>query len=530
MSVRQRLGNDLSVDRLPDLPLLNKTCTKGLTPAQIEAVGWAHDAILLFTRFAVLVDDDNPALRGMVLQLWDETGIWKWMIFLYNANADLNETIGNKRRPFPMTAAEMKSPIATLLLACTDAPSLLKRMAAVPDVVSLTGMLWMEYSLEFPGVIHDGLISTIQHMLELKTAQSVLSTLLDAVGGAKIFMQVAVDRFRRLTSSKPLVKEDITPQLRFIAFLVQKFNPILGEVMHAVDAISVAIPAADSLIEQVEGPSHVGTCIQTMILPHLIAATSHQPLIRAINQGLLRTLYEARLTFLQPDESHRQIKETTQFIVNELVAPCLVLRTVLHAVERSGLLADYAKIRREDGMAELLPEWEALYALFVDIFAAKQMVDAVIKYFCGHPECAREDKLKRCARCESVKYCSRVCQQRDWPRHRRDCRKGEILGLESLYPVSDRQFDGKLASLQVRMQQRSLRQRIRVDPKLAAAAAAADVVLTVDFSNVEHNIIIDVVESSIPCVAVAVFAIVKSGSEIFTLLAGEVLLTELLKE
>ncbi|KAJ7646995.1 hypothetical protein FB45DRAFT_185786, partial [Roridomyces roridus] len=239
MSVRQRLGNDLSVDRLPGAPSLNKTCTKGLNAAQIEAVGRSHDAILLFTQLALLVDDDNPALRGMVLQLWDETGIWKWMIFLYNANADLNEAIGNKGRPFPMSAAEMKSPIATLLLACTDAPSLLKRMASIPDVVSLTGMLWMEYSLEFPGVIHDGLISTIQHML--KAAQSVLSTLLDAVGGAKIFMQVAVDRFRHLTSSKPLVTEDISPQLRFIAFLVQKFNPILGEVMYAVDAISVAI-------------------------------------------------------------------------------------------------------------------------------------------------------------------------------------------------------------------------------------------------------------------------------------------------
>ena len=34
-----------------------------------------------------------------------------------------------------------------------------------------------------------------------------------------------------------------------------------------------------------------------------------------------------------------------------------------------------------------------------------------------------EVKLKSCAKCESVLYCSRECQKKDWKKHKRNCKK-----------------------------------------------------------------------------------------------------------
>jgi hypothetical protein len=47
-----------------------------------------------------------------------------------------------------------------------------------------------------------------------------------------------------------------------------------------------------------------------------------------------------------------------------------------------------------------------------------------------HTECwkcrsgpAVEQKLKKCVRCQTARYCSRQCQQEDWRRHQRYCHK-----------------------------------------------------------------------------------------------------------
>ena len=43
------------------------------------------------------------------------------------------------------------------------------------------------------------------------------------------------------------------------------------------------------------------------------------------------------------------------------------------------------------------------------------------------PECAlcedSHEDLKKCGRCESVRYCSEECQEEDWPQHKRVCRR-----------------------------------------------------------------------------------------------------------
>lgn len=47
---------------------------------------------------------------------------------------------------------------------------------------------------------------------------------------------------------------------------------------------------------------------------------------------------------------------------------------------------------------------------------------------CGRGVGGATTSLLRCSRCRSVRYCSRQCQERHWPRHRGDCRERRPLG------------------------------------------------------------------------------------------------------
>jgi len=54
--------------------------------------------------------------------------------------------------------------------------------------------------------------------------------------------------------------------------------------------------------------------------------------------------------------------------------------------------------------------------------AAKSMVKVAWCYYC-HNEVPKEQML-RCKGCDQVQYCSKNCSKKDWPRHKKYCRKG----------------------------------------------------------------------------------------------------------
>ncbi|KIJ92110.1 hypothetical protein K443DRAFT_685464 [Laccaria amethystina LaAM-08-1] len=45
-------------------------------------------------------------------------------------------------------------------------------------------------------------------------------------------------------------------------------------------------------------------------------------------------------------------------------------------------------------------------------------------------------KLKACARCNFVRYCSKECQKSDWPTHRNGCRVPQFVDIGSWIRVS----------------------------------------------------------------------------------------------
>lgn len=47
------------------------------------------------------------------------------------------------------------------------------------------------------------------------------------------------------------------------------------------------------------------------------------------------------------------------------------------------------------------------------------VADALLS--CGRPGCMLGDNLKKCSRCETIRYCSPECQKSDWPRHKKEC-------------------------------------------------------------------------------------------------------------
>lgn len=334
-SVKERL-RDLAIDALPDAEsAIDRTCTKALSDTELAAVKLANDALLLFSRLAYLVDHDNPALRSMMLHSWD-AGVWKWMLFLYNAGVDLNISIANEGGPLPLTRQSITVGIMDALVGCADSVPLGKRLIRVPDIVALIAKLWAE-DLEIPGrpnVVHKELTFTMYHIMNDALDDSIFSTLVDAVdGGAETIMRAATAHFRRLVSSAPIISKDIDSQIFFIEFLAK--NPMLRDAMHkdTVDTLSIALSAIDALAKQsaqVRGYETVQSCIDVFFLQHLLSGTNVKPLIHSINNGLLRTLYDARVAFRLNEDCCEALAEVIIRVVGKYFSRiCLTVFTIV---------------------------------------------------------------------------------------------------------------------------------------------------------------------------------------------------------
>ena len=61
-------------------------------------------------------------------------------------------------------------------------------------------------------------------------------------------------------------------------------------------------------------------------------------------------------------------------------------------------------------------------------------------------QCHRTDGLSKCARCRSVQYCSKICQQKDWKRHKHSCVSiSELRGqIDAVSSAGDVTFDDLL--------------------------------------------------------------------------------------
>ncbi|KAF8199759.1 hypothetical protein K438DRAFT_1966128 [Mycena galopus ATCC 62051] len=505
-SVKERLC-DLDVDRLPDAkPAIDHTCTDTLSDTDLAAVKLANDALLLFSRLAYLIDHDNPALRSMMLHLWD-AGVWKWMLFLYNSGVDLNDTIANQDRPLALTRPVIAVGIVDALVGCADSVALGKRLILVPDIVALIGRLWVE-DVEIPGrpnMVRDELTFAMYHIMNDSEDGSISSTLVDAVG-AETIMQAAANHFRRLASSTPIIPKDISSQVSFIELLAK--SPVLRDAMHEGDTLSVALSAVDALTKQsvqIRGHSAVESCIDIIFLQHLLSGTNVKPLIHCINKGLLRTLYDARVAFRLNEDCCGALAD----LIILVIGPSLIFRSVLHAVERSetktGFLASYRSAGHE------FHEWETLNEVYQDMIQFKHAVDED-PLPCGLNECPTNEvetfvKLQRCARCQ---YKNKECQQRDWPKHKRYCQKESATEIT---PVSDREFARERAEFEVRMNVQPLAERIRKNPALQTTQ---DLMFQVDFSTLEKNISIGVAPGRPTPKAergAAIYAKVQSGRE-----------------
>ncbi|KAF7357679.1 hypothetical protein MVEN_00813500 [Mycena venus] len=422
-SVKERL-RDLSIDFLPDAePAIDHPCTKTLSDADLKAVQLAHGAVLLFARLAYLIEHNNPAFLSMLLHLWD-AGVWKWLLFLYNSGVDLNDSIANDGRPLPLTRPAITVGIVDALVGCANSAPLGKRLILVPDIVSLIARLWVE-DLEIPGnpnMVHKELTFAMYHIMNDSQDGSILTTLVGAVdGGAETIMRATTNHFQRLVSSTPIIPKNIDSQIYFIDFLAK--NPMLRDAMHKADTLFVAQSAIDTLAKQSAQSGHktVESCIDTILLPYLLSGTSMKPLIHSINKGLLRTLYDARVAFRLNETCCEALAE----VIISVVAPSLIFRSVLHAVERSEIKTGFFASYRSAGSE--FHEWETFDEEVARGVQFKRAIDEDPQP-CGLTECATNDvdvvvKLQRCGRCEYKRYCSKECQQRDWPNHKRYCHK-----------------------------------------------------------------------------------------------------------
>ncbi|KAF7376462.1 Zinc finger MYND domain-containing protein 19 isoform X3 [Mycena sanguinolenta] len=442
----------------------------------------------------------------MMLRSWDE-GVWKWMLFLYNSGTDLNDTIANEGRPLLLTRPVITVGIVDALVGCADSVPLGNRLILVPDVVSLIVRLWVE-DLEIPGrpnMVHNELTFVMYHIVNDSQNDSTFSTLVGAVNGAETVMRSATNRFRRLVSSTN--SKEMESQLAFIDLLAE--NPMLRDAMHEVDALSVTLTAIDALTKQsnqIDACRALESCIDIMLLKHLLSGPNVKPLIHSINKGLLRTLYDARVAFGSNEECCEVLAE----VIILVIGPSLIFRSVLHAVERAelktGVFAAYRSAEHE------FHEWETLTEVYQDMIQFKHEVDEELVH-CGFLNCPTSDvrvKFHRCGRCQYKKYCSKECQQQDWPKHKRQCHKESA---NEITPVSDREFARDRAEFEVRMNIRSLFERVQKNPALQTTQ---DLMFQVDFTTLDRNISIGVAPfapSPHEERRAAIYAKVQSGRE-----------------
>lgn len=58
----------------------------------------------------------------------------------------------------------------------------------------------------------------------------------------------------------------------------------------------------------------------------------------------------------------------------------------------------------------------------------EKLISRTVCFFCGAPPVAQGVKLSVCARCNSVVYCSKECQSKDWKMaHKRECKATEVF-------------------------------------------------------------------------------------------------------
>ena len=55
---------------------------------------------------------------------------------------------------------------------------------------------------------------------------------------------------------------------------------------------------------------------------------------------------------------------------------------------------------------------------------------------CSKLEASSEEPLKRCGRCQDVRYCSTDCQKSDWPSHKSNCKKPDSTSSGGLSNVA----------------------------------------------------------------------------------------------
>ncbi|KAI0042902.1 hypothetical protein FA95DRAFT_1563842 [Auriscalpium vulgare] len=417
----------------------------------LSALSRAVSGLVAISTLDVLFPSTESPLLSPLADIWD--GIFQWTAFIDGL--------------YPVLAEEEKIPlykiIADAMLALDLYEPIDERIQNTNGLLELVASIWARKP-SAASVDH----CSVARLLIGEPDDGAMARFMHAAGITPgSIARLALSRLRASTSSGP---GEGSPHVHMLAWMA---HGEVGILRQAVLRQHGAAALTKSLLAFAKRPDICSedyfSIIEINVDALRLYLTTPNAMSSALRNGLLQAYTALSHAMKTYDE---ELQADILSLLKTTLPPTLVYRSVITQMANSMHTLDPSLGRPTDtnGLLTnaLLPAGRLLQerAQFKNNWdAAKHMA------FCD--SCTTHvDRvtLKTCARCHSPRYCSKACQTRAWPEHKKTCslrrQMAASLARDGRTSKADRVFIHRLALHDVRKAREELMSRTREDSEL----------------------------------------------------------------
>ncbi|KLO17128.1 hypothetical protein SCHPADRAFT_926067 [Schizopora paradoxa] len=257
-------------------------------------------------------------------------------------------------------------------------------------------------------------------------------------------------RFHKAGTSTPkdtTATTDLSDLLRRLESFSK--SPLSHEI-RCTNAIPIAISVMDALMDDPnQTPEHGFSVRFSLDFLLQIVPTQTNYIGEAISSGVIRTLVRVA--------ANQQYKclEKPVYLLNEIQLGLVFKDILTDAITSMKHIAegnlDVSRLLQSATLS-FQEEWAKFSSLLLEHAVILELFDNDHGIERGSCACCQQmserKEFKQCSGCGIILYCSKACQRRDWPRHRKMCERVDDESIGHLIFNSDR-WSRRLATLQV---------------------------------------------------------------------------------